>query len=103
MLSRVFSSSRDYAAGKGVRVAVATDSSAATPLPTLGETREVRIAANTDCWLRFGDATVVASVAETSIPLFAGGGEVMVIPAWATHFAVIRNSADGFITLTPVA
>jgi hypothetical protein len=103
MLSRIFSSSREYADGKGVRLAVATASSAATALPVLGETREVRIAANTDCWLRFGGGSVAASVAGTSIPLYAGGVEVTVVPAWATHFAVIRDSADGFITLTPVA
>jgi hypothetical protein len=92
---------RQYAAG--TRLAVATASSAATALPVLGATREVRVLANTRCWLRFGTGGVAASVAATSIPFPADAPEVVIVPADATHFAVIRDTADGFVTLTPVA
>ncbi len=101
MLERKLATTRQYAAG--TRVAVATASSAATALPTLGETREVRVLANTRCWVRFGTGGVAASVAATSIPFPADCPEVIEVPADATHFAVIRDTADGFVTLTPVA
>lgn len=102
MLERYTATTRQYADGVGTRAAVGA-ASAATALPVLGETREVRITATVACWIRFGTSGVAASVAGSSIPFPASAPEVVIVPVGATHFAVIRDSADGFVTLTPVA
>lgn len=87
--------------GAGVRQAVGT-SSAPVTLPTLGASRRVRINASTRCWVRFGTSgSVTASVAGTSIPFEANSPEYVVVPAGMTHFAVIRDSADGFVHIQP--
>ncbi len=100
MLERLSGTTRQYAVGTRAAVGSTT---ARTALPTLGDTHEVRILANTRCWIRFGSDSVEASVAGTSIPFPADTPEVVIVPDSATHFAVIRDSADGFVTLTPVA
>ena len=103
-LERLQQTSREYRPSRGLRHAVdATSEPVPIPDTMLGETREVRIVANTRCFLRFGDSAVAASNAGTSIPIVADAPEVMVVPASATHFAVVQDSAGGFLTLTPVA
>lgn len=88
--------------GAGVRQAVGASSSNAVLLPTLGPSRRVRVMANTRCWLRFGASGVAAAeVAGNSIPFAPDSPEVVQVPVGATHFRVIRDSADGFVTLTP--
>jgi hypothetical protein len=69
----------------------------------MGESREVRVRPNTNCWINFGTGSVSASVAGTSIPFSANAAEYVRVPDAATHFAVIRDSADGFVTLHAVA
>lgn len=103
--------SRQYGTG-GYHMAVAAtaNTKAIAGNLTLGETWEVRVHATTFCWLRFAkaatgyDAAVPSGDAETaSIPIDANRPELLRVPKWATHVSVIRDSADGAITLTPVA
>lgn len=90
----------EYAAG--TRQAVGATSTAATALPALGPSRRLRVMASTRCWLRFGTSGVGAAAADgNSIPFAPDAPEVVVVPSAATHFRVIRDSADGFVTLTP--
>lgn len=104
---------REYATGTGTGYCAAVASGATTfaiagNLP-LGPSREVRVRASAACWLRFataatGQAAAAASsnAAATSMPIDANQAEVIRVPAAATHISVIRDSADGTITFTPV-
>ena len=91
----------------GARTA-STASTGSTPvaLPALGADRIVRIHASAALWINFGlgsgGGAAAATVAGTSLPISAGQSLEVVIPAGATHFAVIRDSADGFGTLHAV-
>jgi hypothetical protein len=86
----------------GVRQAVGASSTEAIALPALGPSRRVRVMANTRCWLRFGTSGVGAAAADgNSIPFAPDAPEVVVVPASATHWRVIRDNVDGFVTLTP--
>lgn len=87
--------------GAGVRQAVGS-ASATFALPTLGTSRRVRVLANTRCFIRFGGSGVSASVAGTSVPFVADLPEYVIVPGGATHFAVIRDTADGFVHVQPV-
>jgi hypothetical protein len=57
----------------------------------------VRVCADTDCFIKFGDVTVVA--ASTDL-LFLKGAEVFAIPAGATHVAYIQQSAGGTVSVS---
>jgi len=87
----------------GARTA-STASTGSTPvaLPTLGPDRLIRVHATHAAWINFGlgsgEAAAAATVAATSIPLVVGV-EVMRVPVGATHFAVIRDAADGNVTI----
>jgi hypothetical protein len=76
--------------------------SARVALPTLGASREIYVMATTRCFFLNGDVTVVAA-AGTSHPLAADERFHLRVPAGATHIAYIRDSADGFISIVPVA
>jgi hypothetical protein len=102
--------SREYGAGYRMAVGSAANTKAIAGNLTLGGTREVRVRASTACWLRFAtagtgqDAAVPASdAAAASMPIDANQAEVIRIPQAATHISVIRDTADGAITFTPVA
>lgn len=57
----------------------------------------VRIAASTDCYIKFGTSNSVT--ATTSDMLFPTGAEVFVLdPSW-TYVAFIRVSTDGVISI----
>jgi hypothetical protein len=88
--------------GAGVRQAVALNT-ARFNLPALNTNRGVRISTTTRCFIRFGNSSVNAVVNGTSIPIEANAPEYLQVPAGATHFAVIRDLADGFISMHPVA
>lgn len=92
-------STRLYRIDKTVRQAVG-GTSAAFALPELSDMREVRIACTQNAYLLFGDNTATATT--SALPVFAGIPEVLQVPASATHFAVIQDSAAGNISLTPV-
>jgi len=89
----------------GVRVSVTATGTAANALPTLGDTREVRLMANVRCFVRFGtnnagSLDTAASVSGNSFPIAADSPEVVRVPIGATHFAVIRDAAsDGNLTV----
>lgn len=72
-------------------------------LPTLGPDRWIRVHATAAAWVNFGAASggsaAAATVAGTSIPLPAGAVEYFRVPIGPTHFAVLRDSADGFVTI----
>jgi hypothetical protein len=70
-------------------------------LPTLGSSRGLHVMADTLCFFRSGDANVVALAAD-SHPLAADERFQLRVPAGHTHIAVVRDSADGFISVVPV-
>lgn len=111
-LLRFGATTREYAPSNGYRLAVGASAStiAISGNITLATSREVRVRASTACWIRFAtagtgqDAAVPTSgSATTSMPIDANQAEVLRIPAACTHLSVIRDSADGAITFTPVA
>lgn len=76
--------------------------SARVALPTLGASREIYVMANTRCFFLTGSSTVVAA-AGTSHPLAADERFYLRVPAGHTHIAYIRDTADGAISVVPVA
>jgi hypothetical protein len=80
--------------GTNVNVAVAA-ASARGAIPTNCDV--VRIATNTDCYVLFGDNTVVAT---NLCMFFPAGSEVFRIPTGTTNVAFIRSSADGTASIT---
>lgn len=76
--------------------------SARQTLPTLGASRELYVRPNTDCFFVTGDNTVTAA-AVASHPVSAGERFYIRVPVGHTHIAYIRDTADGFISVVPVA
>lgn len=94
--------SYNFAAATRTAVGVASVSAA---LGTLSADREVMLTASTDCYVAFGTSSGV-SVAATdaaALRLFAGERFHLRLAAGITHYAVIRDSADGYLRVTPVA
>lgn len=88
----------------GARVAVGASSTAAAALPTLGSSRELFLNPSVRCWVVFGALDVAAAAAAAgNLPLEPGCMFTVTIPADATHFRVIRDSTDGFLTMIPVS
>jgi hypothetical protein len=95
---------RAYSLANAVRVAFTATSTTEAALPTLGATREIRFAASARCWVKWGATGLTAAAAEAaSFVLEANAPEVICIPAGATHYRVIRDTADGNLLMTPVA
>ena len=95
---------RTYSLANAIRKAFTATSTAEEALPTLGATREVRFAASARCWMKWGATGLSAAAPEAaSFVLEANSPEVVAIPAGATHFRVIRDTADGSVLMTPVA
>lgn len=84
-----------------IRPAVGAASARQT-LPTLGASRELYVRPNTDCFFVTGDNTVTAA-AVASHPVSAGERFYIRVPVGHTHIAYIRDTADGFISVVPVA
>jgi len=59
----------------------------------------VRIATNTDAYIKFGVSGVTATVSDLFFP---AGVEVLVMPITTTHVAIIQESAIGVATITKV-
>ena len=76
--------------------------SARVALPALGASREIYVMSSSRCFFQTGDGTVVAA-AGTSHPLAVDERFYLRVPAGHTHIAFIRDTADGFITICPVA
>jgi len=59
----------------------------------------VRIASNTDTYIKFGITGLTATVSDLFFP---AGVEVLVMPKDTTHVAIIQESAAGIATITKV-
>jgi uncharacterized cupin superfamily protein len=92
---------REHALATMTRQAVGS-TSARVALPTLGTSRELYVMANTRCYFMTGNSSVTAA-AGTSHPLATDERFYFRVPAGHTHIAYIRDSADGFISVVPVA
>jgi hypothetical protein len=97
------SGTRSYNFGAATRTAVGA-ASVATALGTLAATREIMLTASTDCYVAFGTSSVsVAATDAAALRLFAGERFHLRVPSGVTHYAVIRDAADGYLRVTPVA
>lgn len=95
---------RAYNWAQASRTAIGSASSAAVPIGALGASREVMLVASSRCFIKFG-ASGVAAAAAADADLLALPADAMFhlrIPAGVTHFRVIRDTADGFLRVTPV-
>lgn len=86
----------------GRRVAVGAAASGDT-LPTLGASRRIRVLASTRCFLRTGTVTNNAGTDGNSLAIAADAETSFIVPAGHTSFSVVRDSADGFISIMPWA
>ena len=97
---------RTHSTATGIRQAVGAVS-ARVALPTLGTSREMYVMATQRCFFLTGNSTVTAvnttGTSNTSHPLAADERFYFRVPAGHTHIAYIRDSADGRITIMPVA
>ena len=97
---------RTHNTAGGIRQAVGS-TSARVALPTLGTSREMYVMATQRCFFLTGNSSVTAvnttGTSNTSHPLAADERFYLRIPAGHTHIAYIRESADGFISIMPVA
>ena len=59
----------------------------------------VRIASNTDAYIKFGTSGVTATSSDL---LFPAGVEVLIMPKDTTHVAIVQESASGIATITKV-
>lgn len=92
----------DYAGNQ--RVAVGVASTAAAALPALSASREIMAHASTRCFVRFGaSGLAAASAGAGQLVLEAGERFHFRLAATSTHYRVIRDTADGFLTITAVA
>ena len=97
---------RTHSTATGIRQAVGAVS-ARVALPTLGTSREMYVMATQRCFFLTGNSTVTAvnttGTSNMSHPLAADERFYFRVPAGHTHIAYIRESADGFISIMPVA
>ena len=97
---------RTHNTAGGIRQAVSTGS-ARVALPTLGTSRELYVMATQRCFFLTGDSSVTAvnttGTSNMSHPLAADERFYFRVPAGHTHIAYIHESADGFISIIPVA
>lgn len=97
---------RTHNTAGGIRQAVGA-TSARVALPTLSASREVYVMATQRCFFLTGDSSVTAvnttGLTNMSHPLAADERFYFRVPAGHTHIAYIRDSADGFISIMPVA
>lgn len=97
-------STREYNFAAGTRTAVTATSTTAVALGTLGALREVMIHATTRLFMRFGNSGVAAAtVGANQLILEPGEKFHLRVPPDVTHFRAIRDTADGFVTVIPVA
>lgn len=92
---------REHALATMTRQAVGS-TSARVALPTLGTSRELYVMTNSRCFFMTGNSSVTAA-AGTSHPLAGDERFYFRVPAGHTHIAYIRDTADGFISIVPVA
>ena len=97
---------RTHNTAGGIRQAVGA-TSARVALPTLSASRELYVMATNRCFFLTGDSSAAAvnttGLTNMSHPLAADERFYFRVPAGHTHIAYIRDSADGFISIMPVA
>lgn len=94
---------RGYDFANALRQAFTSTSTAAVALPTLGGSRELMLMPSTRCFVRLGDSGVAAAAAAAgNLALAADERFHLRIPAGVTHFRVIRDAADGNLSVTAV-
>ena len=97
---------RTHNTAGGIRQAVGAGS-ARVALPTLSASREMYVIGTNRLFFLTGDSSVTAvnttGLTNMSHPLAADERFYFRVPAGHTHIAYIRDSADGFITIMPVA
>jgi hypothetical protein len=94
---------REYDFAGNVRQTVTSTSTAAVTLPTLYASREVMVHAAERCVIRFGGSDVpAATVASGQLILEAGERFHFRVAAGVTHFRAIRDTVDGFVSITAV-
>ena len=97
---------RTHNTAGGIRQAVGAVSARAA-LPTLGTSREMYVMATQRCFFLTGTSSATATnttgLTNMSHPLAADERVYFRVPAGHTHIAYIRESADGFISIIPVA
>ncbi len=59
-------------------------------------TKVIRLAASQECWLAFGDSTIVATTAGILFPI---GVEIFTVPEAATYIAVLQNGTGGSLNV----
>ena len=97
---------RTHNTAGGIRQAVGAVS-ARVALPTIGTSCEMYVMATQRCFFLTGNGSVTATnatgMSNMSHPLAADERFYFRVPAGHTHIAYIRESADGFISIIPVA
>lgn len=94
---------RGYDFANALRQAYTSTSTAAVALPALGTSRELMLMPSTRCFVRFGDSNVgAAAAAAGNLALAADERFHLRISAGVTHFRVIRDTADGNLSVTAV-
>jgi len=94
---------RQYDFSGNVRLTVGASSSSAMNLPTLYSSREVMVHASEKCFIKFGAAGVTpATQSNGHLIMEAGERFHLRLEAGITHFRVIRDTADGNLTITAV-
>jgi hypothetical protein len=94
---------REYDFAGNVRQTVTSTSTAAVTLPTLYASREVMVHAAERCVIRLGGSDVAAAtVASGQLILEAGERFHFRVAAGVTHFRAIRDTVDGFVSITAV-
>jgi hypothetical protein len=100
---KIGSNTREYDWANAQRTAIASTTSAELALPALGASREVMFHASSRCFVRMGGSPVPnATVGPAQMVLEAGERFHIRIPAGTTHYRVIRDTADGFLSLAAV-
>lgn len=94
---------RAYNWSTNIRQATSGTSTSAISLPALGASREIMAHASECCFVRFGNSSVsAAAVGNGQLILEAGERFHLRLATGVTHFRVIRDVADGFVTITAV-
>ena len=97
---------RTHNTAGGIRQADGSGS-ARVAMPTLSASREMYVMGTNRLFFLTGDSSVTAvnttGLTNMSHPLAADERFYFRVPAGHTHIAYIRDSADGFITIMPVA
>ena len=97
---------RTHNTAGGIRKAVGA-ASARVALPTLGASREAYVMGTSRLFFLTGDNTVTAvnTTGTSNMPHSLAADERFYfrVPSGHTHIAYIRDSADGFISIMPVA